>query len=116
MFHWLNRLFHLPIRRSEERQRQVEASARSLTLYFLPFCGYCTRVRRVIRHLNIPIEQRNTAKNPEWKRELHQGGGKSQTPCLRIENPDRVEWLYESDRIICYLYLRFEPSEVESRS
>jgi glutaredoxin len=114
MFHWLNRLFYPPIQRSAEHQWQVEESARNLTLYFLPFCGYCARVRRVIRHLNVPIEQRNTAKKPEWKRELHLGGGKSQAPCLRIEHPDQVEWLYESDNIIRYLYLRFAPSEIES--
>lgn len=35
---------------------------------------------------------------------LMQGGGKTQVPCLRIEQADgKVEWMYESDDIIRYL-------------
>jgi len=33
-----------------------------------------------------------------------QGGGKTQVPCLRIEQAGgEVEWMYESDDIIRYL-------------
>lgn len=35
---------------------------------------------------------------------LMQGGGKTQVPCLRIEQADGgVEWMYESNDIIQYL-------------
>ncbi|MET0066445.1 MAG: glutaredoxin [Candidatus Thiodiazotropha sp.] len=109
MFHWLSRLLYLPIQRDPEQQRQVNEAARELILYVLPFCGYCARVKRVIRHLNLPIEQRNTAKHPEWERELREGGGKMQAPCLRIRQPDGDEWRYESEQIIRLLYQRFPP-------
>ena len=36
--------------------------------------------------------------------ELISGGGKSQVPCLRIQNTEgEVSWLYESDDIIDYM-------------
>ena len=38
---------------------------------------------------------------------LLNGGGKIQTPCLRIEQNARVQWLYESSAIIAYLEQRF---------
>ncbi|MET0027356.1 MAG: glutaredoxin [Candidatus Thiodiazotropha sp.] len=116
MFDWLGRLLYLPIQRPPEQQRPLDEAARGLILYTLPWCGYCARVRRVIRRLNVPIEQRNTAKNPEWERELRRGGGKMQAPCLRIEHPDGVDWRYESDEIIRFLYQRFSPTGADTRS
>jgi glutathione S-transferase len=39
---------------------------------------------------------------------LLQGGGKVQTPCLRIAGEDgQVRWMYESGDIIRYLQQRF---------
>jgi glutathione S-transferase len=38
-----------------------------------------------------------------------QGGGKIQTPCLRItDQTGKVQWLYESKEIIRYLQQRFQ--------
>lgn len=40
----------------------------------------------------------------EHAQALMQGGGKTQVPCLRIEQSDgQVEWMYESNDIIQYL-------------
>jgi glutaredoxin len=113
MFDWLGQRLSLPIQRTPEAQRSLDELARDMVLYTLPWCGYCARVRRAIRRLNVPIEQRNTAKNPEWERELRQGGGKMQAPCLRINHRDKVEWHYESDAIIRVLYQHFTTPEDE---
>ncbi len=116
MFDWLGRRLYLPIQRTPEQQRPLDEAAHGLILYTLPWCGYCARVRRVIRRLNVPIEQRNIAKNLEWERELRQGGGRIQAPCLRIEHPGGADWRYESDQIIGFLYQRFAPPGEEARS
>jgi glutathione S-transferase len=57
--------------------------------------------------LNLPIVKRNASQGSPFRDELLQGGGKIQTPCLRIEKDDGVEWLYESSEIISYLEKRF---------
>lgn len=49
------------------------------------------------------IELRSTS-NAQFAQELVRGGGKTQVPCLRIENETGdVQWMYESDDIIQYL-------------
>ena len=57
--------------------------------------------------LNLPIVKRNASQGSPYRDELLQGGGRVQTPCLRIEKDDAVEWLYESSEIIRYLKKRF---------
>jgi glutathione S-transferase len=51
--------------------------------------------------------KRNASEGSPYRDELLQGGGKIQTPCLRIEKDGSVEWLYESSAIISYLEKRF---------
>ena len=56
-----------------------------------------------LRGRQHPIELLNTsdAKN---HRDLVQGGGKGQVPCMRIESEDgEVSWVYESDDILSYV-------------
>ena len=57
--------------------------------------------------LNLPIIKRNASQGSPFREELLQGGGKIQTPCLRIEKDGGVEWLYDSKAIISYLENRF---------
>ena len=78
-----------------------------LSLYQYDFCPFCVITKRAIKKLNIDIEMRNTQKNPEYRQELIAEGGMSQVPCLRIEENDSVEWMYESGDIIKYLNDRF---------
>ncbi|MES9941947.1 MAG: glutathione S-transferase N-terminal domain-containing protein [Candidatus Thiodiazotropha sp. 6PLUC2] len=111
MFHWLSRLITKPIKRSPARQDQVDKESDSLTLYIFPFCPYCTKVSRVIHKLNLNIEQRDAVNATAYANELRQGGGKMQTPCLRIQYQDKSEWLYESDDIILYLRQHFATAE-----
>jgi glutathione S-transferase len=56
---------------------------------------------------NVPIQKRNVSEGSPHREELLQGGGKIQTPCLRIENEKGVEWMYDSKAIIGYLEERF---------
>lgn len=56
-----------------------------------------------MRGRDLDLELRNTS-DREHAQALMAGGGKTQVPCLRIENEQgAVEWMYESDDIIQYL-------------
>jgi glutaredoxin len=111
MFQWLSRHLSKPIKRSPARQREVDEQTRHLTLYVFKICPYCIKVKRVIRQLNLHIEHRDAASSAIYENELRQGGGKMQTPCLKIQISGEVEWLYESDEIIRYLRQNFATSK-----
>lgn len=65
------------------------------------------KVRRSAHKLNLPLEYRNVKQHDEYRRELMQGGGKVQVPCLRIDRDGETEWMYESDDIIEYLETKY---------
>ncbi|MES9832462.1 MAG: glutathione S-transferase N-terminal domain-containing protein [Candidatus Thiodiazotropha sp. LLP2] len=111
MFHWLSGLLSKPVKRSPTRQHQVDLESGRLTLYIFPFCPYCVKVNRIIRKLNLKIEQRDAVSSTTYADELRQGGGKMQTPCLKIQHQDKADWLYESDDIILYLRQHFATAE-----
>ncbi len=93
--------------RSPAAQRHVDREAESLTLYQFFACPFCIKTRRVIHKLNLNIETKSASEGSPYREELLQGGGKIQTPCLRIETENGVEWMYESKAIISYLEKRF---------
>lgn len=94
------------IKRSAQKQQQVDQAAKSLALYQFYACPFCTKTRRAIHRLNLPIEYRD-AKSQPFRQQLEQGGGRVKVPCLRIEENNEVKWMYESDAIIEYLNKRF---------
>ncbi len=52
---------------------------------------------------DLSLDLRSTSER-EHAAALMQGGGKTQVPCLRIENEQgEVQWMYESNDIIEYL-------------
>jgi glutaredoxin 2 len=73
------------------------------SLYQYDSCPYCQRVRRFLADNAIAVEMRDTLRDPQARRELIEGGGRSMVPCLRIERDGEVSWLYESLDIIDYL-------------
>lgn len=73
-----------------------------LKLYHYEACPYCQKVRKVMNDLDLKIELVN-AHEEKHREELIKNGGKRQVPCLRIEEDNKVKWLYESDDIISYL-------------
>jgi len=94
------------IKRSVQEQQEIEQAAKSLALYQFYACPFCTKTRRVIHQLNLPIEYRD-AKSQPFRQQLEQGGGRVKVPCLRIEENNEVKWMYESGDIIEYLNKRF---------
>lgn len=95
------------LKRTAQAQQQVQAELEKLSLYQFFACPFCIKTRRAMYKMNLPMVKRNVSEGSPYRGELLQGGGKIQTPCLRIEKDDGVEWLYESSEIISYLEKRF---------
>jgi glutaredoxin len=95
------------LKRTAEAQQQVEAELEKLSLFQFFACPFCIKTRRAMHKLNLPIVKRNASQGSPFRDELLQGGGKVQTPCLRIEQDGAVQWLYDSSEIITYLKKRF---------
>ncbi len=94
--------------RSAEAQQQVERECAKMSLYHFKTCPFCIKVRHEMGRLSLPIELRDAQHEAEHREALLQGGGKVQTPCLRIIGDDgQVQWMYESGDIIRYLQQRF---------
>ncbi|MGS2720239.1 glutathione S-transferase N-terminal domain-containing protein [Paraglaciecola aestuariivivens] len=94
-------------KRSTQAQQQIEQELKQLTLYQFFACPFCIKTRRALHKLNLPVAKRSASKGSPFREELLQCGGKIQTPCLRIENDQGIQWLYESSEIIAYLEKRF---------
>ena len=95
--------FPKPILRESSAQLQIDKRTAMLSLYQFTECPFCVKVRREIQRHALQIEMRDIHKNKLFKQELIEGGGKSQVPCLRIDNTTTPIWLYESNDIIDYL-------------
>lgn len=95
--------------RTPQDQAEVDRQCQGLALYQTQFCPFCVKVRREIDRLGLPIELRDIGRNPHYRRELIDGGGRGMVPCLQITDDDgQVKWMYESDDINRYLRRRFE--------
>ena len=95
------------LKRTPEKQQQVNQDAKNLSLYQFFACPFCIKTRRAMYKLNLPIEKRSASEGSSHRDDLLQGGGKIKVPCLRIEENGKVELLYESSDIIRYLEKRF---------
>lgn len=71
----------------------------SLVLYHFDACPYCARVRSTIEGLNLSIEMKDTMANETYHDELVSLTGKTQVPCLVIDDKPMLE----SSDIISYL-------------
>tara|TARA_R110002050_G_scaffold113095_14_gene227662 strand:- start:948 stop:1322 length:375 start_codon:yes stop_codon:yes gene_type:complete len=91
-------------KRTVEAQREIDVKTQNLSLYQLPSCPFCVKVRRAMKREGLNIELRNINQKNNYREELIREGGKRTVPCLRIENPEgQVQWLYESNDVIAYL-------------
>ena len=94
--------------RPPEAQRQTDQQCRSLALYQFKTCPFCIKVRHEIKRLSLNIELRDAQHDAQNRAALLQGGGRVQTPCLRITDAQgNSQWLYESADIVQYLHKRF---------
>lgn len=92
-----------PTRMAEEQQ-QIDDKTQNLSLYQLPSCPFCVKVRRTIKREGLKIELRNINQKNDYREELIREGGKRKVPCLRIEKSDgQVQWLYESNDVVAHL-------------
>jgi len=72
---------------------------RELALYKFDSCPYCRRVLRVLEGLSVEVELRDTMRDAEHRRGLLQQTGRTQVPCLIIddyalfESEDISRWL-----------------------
>ncbi len=96
-----------PMARPQEEQDRIDAACKNLALYQFQSCPFCVKVRRQIHQLNLPIALRDAKNNEQFRSELAEGGGRIKVPCLRIEENNDVQWMYESDDINAYLQQRF---------
>ncbi len=96
---------------SPEKQAELDAQTKSMSLYQYAACPFCVKTRRGIRRLGLNIELRDAKNDPRHRLELEQQGGKQQVPCLRIDKPEGTTWMYESSDILAYLNQRFASQE-----
>ena len=94
--------------RTAAAQQAVDARTAKLAFYHFPTCPFCLKTRRVMQRLSLNIELRNAQHDPVHRQALLTGGGKIQTPCLRIIDAQGQDvWLYESRDIVAYLEREF---------
>ncbi len=108
MLLWAKLAMPKGIARTGEAQQKINKECSELALYHFSTCPFCIKVRHEMARLSLPIELRDAQHDSERRAELLQGGGKIQTPCLRIsDGPENIQWMFESNDIIKYLQQRF---------
>lgn len=91
-------------KRMAETQQKIDAKTQNLSLYQLPSCPFCVKVRRTMKREGLNIELRNINQKNDYREELIREGGKRTVPCLRIEQANgQVQWLYESGDVVAHL-------------
>ncbi|QOL25564.1 glutathione S-transferase N-terminal domain-containing protein [Thalassotalea sp. LPB0316] len=94
-------------KRSAQEQAELDNKTRHLSLYQLPACPFCVKVRRAIKRQGLTISLKNIHDSDNLETLVSQGG-KRTVPCLRIEQADgSATWMYESNDIIHYLDQQF---------
>ena len=64
-----------------------------LTLYILPGCPYCVRVLDFLEQENITLQIKDISQDAEARNKLYQLTGKTQVPCLQIDDTAMLESL-----------------------
>ena len=104
--HWITR--PKGVVRSVAEQHAIDARTQHLALYHFPTCPFCLKARRAMRRLSLKIDLRNAQHDPVHRQALLHGGGKIQTPCLRINDAEgKATWMYESKDIMAYFEQEF---------
>lgn len=73
------------------------------TLYHFWGSTFSYSVRKFIYESGLDIPFKDVLLDKEAYADLVQLGGRDRVPCLRIETPSGVKWMYESREIISYL-------------
>ena len=89
---------------TKAQQNALDQKLSHLSLYQLPACPFCVKVRRAMKRNSFNIELKNINQQANYQDELIEFGGKRKVPCLRIANEDGTDtWMYESSDIVNYL-------------
>ena len=97
------------VKRDVQLQSDFDRETAKLSLYQYAACPFCVKVRWAMKRNALKVETKDAKRNPQFAKELVDGGGSLKVPCLRIEESDgAVTWMYESSDIIDYLEQRFE--------
>lgn len=91
------------VKREVSAQVEMDNKTKDLALYQFKSCPFCVKVRREMKRNTLNIETRDALNNPLHRQALLLEGGKIKVPCLRINEGDKVTWLYESNDIVDYL-------------
>ena len=87
-----------------ESPAAVEEVLEGLILFKFDACPYCRVVQRSLKQLGLDIEQRDTRDEPRFREQLLRRTGRTQVPCLFIDNQpmfeslDIVAWLEENSQ------------------
>ena len=80
-------------KRSPQEQALIDSKTKHLSLYQLPSCPFCVKVRRSMKREGLNIEIKNI-KDQDYREELIREGGKRKVPCLKIEDQKGdTQWL-----------------------
>lgn len=94
--------------------QQVGQPPKLIVLYEFEACPYCRLVREVLTELGLDVDIRPCPKGGKrFRPEAKALGGKAQFPFLVDENTGAQ--LYESDRIVQYLYATYAKRPVPAR-
>ncbi|MGB1199012.1 MAG: glutaredoxin family protein [Thalassotalea sp.] len=86
------------------QKEKLTADLAHLSLYQLPACPFCVKVRRAMKRNGFVVDLKNINQQAIYQDELIAQGGKRKVPCLRIANENGEDkWLYESSDIVEYL-------------
>jgi glutaredoxin len=100
--------------RPAAEQQKINTECDKLSLYHFNSCPFCIKVRHEMARLSLPIALLEAQHNIAQRDDLLKGGGKVQTPCLKIlDAQGNIQWMYESKDIIKYLQYRFSGSAVD---
>ena len=69
-------------KRESSVQQEIDESTQYFTLYQLPACPFCVKVRRAIKREGLHIKIVST-KEDVYRNELVNGGGRHKVPCMR---------------------------------
>ena len=73
------------------------------TLYHLPLCPYCLKVRRAAARLGIDLRLVDVSEQPAARQRLLAARGRATVPVLAIATEAGEDLLPESDDIVEYL-------------
>ena len=78
-----------------------------ITAYLKTSCGWSNGVRAILAKYDLPYEEKDILKNPEFRAEMEQRSGQRLSPCLVVDGQmlpdisgeDLENWLVANDRI-----------------